>query len=288
MRTTAPTLLASNVNHWLQTADGDKSMMVRTLDGSIRAFLSDRYRPLDNHDLAEAILPVLQQQELTIVSCELTQTRLYIKAFDKRIEREIERKGTDPAHTFLNDVVFPSITIANSEVGHGSLSVAAGLYTGGCTNFASFHDSRMKKYHVGGKAFAHEDLSALLSDETKRLTDAAVWAQTRDVVRAAFEIAKFEELVGRIQETTTQKITGDVTEVVELTAKEFGMTDTEREGVLKHLIEGGDLSRYGMFNAITRTAEDLESYDRATQFERFGGDLIELSPHDWTVLATAK
>jgi hypothetical protein len=289
-----PDLLARNVNQWLAKLSADatsagkkESRMIRTLDGNVRAVLSDRYRPLENYDLATAVLPVLQEQELVIVSCEITERRLYIKAFDKRIEREIAIKGTDPAHTFLKDVVFPSITISNSEVGSGSLSVAAGLYTGGCTNFASFSDSRMRKYHVGGKALDSADVYALLTDDTKKLTDAAVWAQTRDVVRSAFETARFEELVGRIQQTTTQKIEGDVVQVVEVVGAQFGMNKGERGSVLKHLIEGGDLSRYGVFNAVTRTAEDLPDYERATEFERIGGQIIELDGSQWKKMAAA-
>jgi hypothetical protein len=169
-------------------------------------------------------------------------------------------------------------------VGAGSVSVAAGLYTGGCTNFASFADSRMRKYHIGGKAAGSEDFYALLSDDTKKLTDQAIWAQTRDVVRSAFEMARFDELVGRLQASTEEKIEGEVVEVIEATGKRFGMTENERGSVLKHLIEGGDLSRYGLFNAVTRTAEDLPDYDRATQFERFGGEIVELSSKDWRVL----
>ena len=59
MRTERPELLDRNVNTWLG-ADGDRRM-IRTLDGQVRAVLSDRYRRLDNHDLAEAVLPILQR-----------------------------------------------------------------------------------------------------------------------------------------------------------------------------------------------------------------------------------
>jgi len=34
--------------------------------------------------------------------------------------------------------------------------------------------------------------------------------------------------------------------------------------LLRHLIEGGDLSQYGLINAVTRTAEDAKFYDRAS------------------------
>lgn len=281
-----PRLLAANVNTWLAKAPAEKRL-VRTLDGNVRGFLSDRFRALDNYDLANAVLPVLQEQNLSIVSCELTERRLYIKAFDRGIEREIAVKGTDPAHTFLKDVVFPAITISNSEVGYGALSIAAGLYTGGCTNFAAFSDSRMRKYHVGAKQTGADEVYALLTDETKRLTDAAVWAQTRDVVKSAFEIARFEKLLGRIQETAVQKIEGDVIEVVDVAAEKFGLNKGESKSVLQHLIEGGDLSRYGLMNAITRTAEDADSYDRASEIEAIGGKVIELERNEWERIAKA-
>ena len=47
----APDLLRQNVNHWFQR--NPEIRMVRTLDGEVRAYLSDRYRPLEHCDLAE-------------------------------------------------------------------------------------------------------------------------------------------------------------------------------------------------------------------------------------------
>jgi hypothetical protein len=51
-----PGLLASNINTWLH-ADADNKRMIRALDGKVRAVLSPKYRPLDNFDLASAVLP---------------------------------------------------------------------------------------------------------------------------------------------------------------------------------------------------------------------------------------
>ena len=33
--------------------------MVRTLGGTARAFLSERYRRIDNYEIAEAVLPII-------------------------------------------------------------------------------------------------------------------------------------------------------------------------------------------------------------------------------------
>ncbi len=54
---------------------------------------------------------------------------------------------------------------------------------------------------------------------------------------------------------------------------------------MQHLIRGGDLSAWGLANAITRTAEDAADYDRATELEVAGGRVIELGPADWKALA---
>lgn len=281
-----PQLWESNVNTWLNANPAKR--LVRTLDGSARAFLSERYRPLDNEQLAEAILPVLVDLDLEIMSAEITDRRLYVKAVDRRIlvDMPTGKKWGDGSHTFF-DTHSPAIIISNSEVGCGSLSIEAGIFTKLCTNLAIASTRSMRKYHIGRAGGNEENIRELLTDETKRLSDAAVFSQARDVVKAAFDRAKFESLVGEFQETTTQMIEGDPVKAIELVAKEFTLNDGERGSVLKHLISGGDLSRYGLLNAITRTAEDLPDYDRATDFERMGGKVIELPRRDWDRIAKA-
>jgi hypothetical protein len=76
--------------------------------------------------------------------------------------------------------------------------------------------------------------------------------------------------------------------VVEVTAKRFGLTEPERGQVLRHLVDGGDLSRYGLANALTRASQDVESYDRATDLERLGGMIVELPRQAWQELATVR
>lgn len=288
MREEAPTLLAENVNTWLQMLGRDTKQnkrLVRVLDGNVRGLLSDRYRPLDNYDLAQAVLPVIKDQNLHIVSCEVTERRLYIKAFNQDLAEEIMRTGHD--HIAKKDVCSPVICISNSEVGNGALSIIAGIFTKGCTNLAFFDDSKMRKYHIGKVTGTTDEIQAVLSDQTKRITDAAVWAQVRDIVNSAFDPHRFKELIGRIQETTEQPIEGDVVKVVNLTGEKFGFTKAENKGVLDHLIKGGDLSRYGLFNAVTRMSADLTDYDRATEVERVGGRVIELANNEWEKLAKA-
>lgn len=289
MLTEAPSLLATNVNRWFKKYPAPR--MVRTMDGTVRAFLSDSYRPLENFDLAQAVLPVLTDLKLDIMSCEVTERRLYIKAVDENIKADIPTGKSlgDGGHTFF-DTCSPAVIIANSEVGLGALSIDSGVFTKVCTNLAAISGGGMKRRHLGARHdLGGETVRHLLSDDTKRATDKAIWMQVRDVVKGAFEEARFQAHCDKLKGMSAQRLErgADPVKFVELSCRRFGITETEEKSVLTHLIEGGDLSRYGLFNAVTRTAQDIASYDRASELERLGGDIIELPANDWKALARA-
>lgn len=42
-----------------------------------------------------------------------------------------------------------------------------------------------------------------------------------------------------------------------------------------------------MLNAVTRTAQDVESYDRATELEELGATVMTLPSAQWKQLASA-
>ena len=70
-------------------------------------------------------------------------------------------------------------------------------------------------------------------------------------------------------------------DVVQLTAQSYGINAEEQEGILKYLIEGGDLSLYGLSNAVTRTSQNVVSYDRATTLEGIGWQVATMEPAQW-------
>lgn len=286
MREHAPELLAQNVNHWF--AANQSRRLVRTMDGTTRAFLSDGYKPLENEDLAEAILPVLLQMNLEILSCQITERRMFIKCVDQQLMRDVpsgKRMG-DGGHTIF-DTCSPAITISNSEVGAGQLSVESGVYTKACTNMCTFAKDGMKRRHVGARHELTDNLQHLLSDEAKRKTDEAIWLQVRDVVKGAFNEARFDARCKQLGDMSEQKIEGNPVEVVNFATKKFGLTEGEGSSILRHLIEGADLTRYGLFNAVTRSAEDHDDYDRASELETLGGKIVELPRNQWQEIARA-
>lgn len=106
MRQENPALLDSNINSWFNAAP--EKRMLRTLDGKLRAFLSDRYRRLDNLELVDHVLPVIASMKgCEIVSCDVTETHLYLKVINKAMKTEV----------VPGDVVQAGFVISNSEIG---------------------------------------------------------------------------------------------------------------------------------------------------------------------------
>lgn len=70
-------------------------------------------------------------------------------------------------------------------------------------------------------------------------------------------------------------------------AERFGLDETESASVFRNLIEGGNLTQYGLHAAVTRAAQDADTYDRATELEYMGGRIVELPANDWTRIAEA-
>jgi hypothetical protein len=293
MQEHAPDLLATNINRWF--AKYPAARMVRTLDGRARAFLSDAYRPLDNFDFIEAVYPILEKRKLTLMACEVTDTRLYLKAVDEQLFKDVPVgfKMGDGSHKIF-DTCAPAIILSNSEVGYGRLVIETGVYTSACTNMALFAGGggSFKRTHIGARhkiadGVSTEEFDSIMSDATKKKTLEALWSQAGDVIGAAFSTKVIGERLEKLADAAGYQITGNIEKVVEVAAEKFGLNDGERGSVLRHLIEGGKLSKYGLHAAITRAAQDCESFDRATDLEYLGGKVIELPKTEWEVLAKA-
>lgn len=277
MQSQKPELLAQNVNAWL--SDRENSYMIRTMDyggGRVaRALLSDRYRRIDNMEIASAVLPLFAgSDQYEVISSEVTENRMYLKILSRRLEMEV----------VPGDYVQAGVVISNSEVGLGSVNVQPLVYRLICTNGMIVNDMGERKNHVGRAAKAVEDSFHIYSDETMEAEDKAFLLKLRDVTMAAIEEGRFAQVVGKLKESAGIPITGKVTEVVELTGKTYGFNTDEQDSILQYLIAGGDLSQYGLSNAITRASQDVESYDRATALEGIGWQVAAMPATQWKEL----
>lgn len=265
-------LLAENVNWWWQHQP--ESRMLRTLlNGQhiARAFLSERYRPLENSDLAAVIMPKLEQLKCEVLSCEITETRLYIQAATPKIEAKL-----------VGDVVRAGIVVSNSEVGSGALALDPLLYYLRCLN-GMVMPRVMSRYHIGRRndpMFELDQAAEYYTDKTRELDDRAFWSKVNDVAEGLFDKGRFTAMVEKFENANDQKI-GKVTDAVVDVTERFRLNEAESTAVLNHLIEGGNTSLFGLINAVTRTASDVESYDRSVELQRIGGQILELPKSTW-------
>lgn len=269
----APDLLATNVNRWFR--DNPERRMIRTLAGRDRAFLSDRFNRIEHEEIAKAALPVLADiPDVQIISSEITERRMYLQAVTPRLQGDVK----------VGDTVQAGVLISNSEIGFGAVLVTPLIYRLVCKNGMVVPDGRLRASHIGRRV---EDNEELWADDTRQADDRAILLKVRDTVRACVDEAQFRTRVAKLSGLTEGKVTGDPTKVVGLLAAKVGANEEETGGILRSLIEGGDLSAWGLLNAVTAQAHSATSYDRAVEFEQAGGALVELSRDEWRGILNA-
>jgi hypothetical protein len=267
MATTAPDLLATNVNAWFHQAP--ERRMLRTLGGDLRAFLSNRYLRTENEEIAGVALPVLAElPNVQVPSCEVTDRRLYIHFTVPTVQAEVR----------VGDVVQAGGIISNSEVGCGAVSVSGLLWRLVCKNGMKTNDA-YRRAHIGREV--QDDGELEWADDTRRSDDQTVLLKVRDMVRAVIDEGRFRAQIDKLKELAGVKVTGHPERAVEVLAAKVGASEAERGGILRALIEGGDLSAWGLINAVTAQAHDARDYDRAVELEAAGGAMANMSSAEW-------
>jgi hypothetical protein len=237
---------------------------------------------LDNDDLANVALPVLRENDFEIISAEITERKFYLKATTAKIQNEVKP----------GDVVQADIVISNSEIGQGTLKIEPLLYFLVCSNGLVMPEASMRRQHVGRHTGDLEAAAQYYHQETQRADDVAFWLKVRDVLTGTLKQPAFAAYLQRLRGAAAEPIAADPIAVVEVTAKRYRFTDPEKNSVLRHFLGGHnhqqELTRYGLMQAITRTSQDIDDYDRASEFEQLGGQIIEMAPTQWKTIAEAR
>lgn len=263
LRKEKPDLLVHNINELILEETDER--LIRTIGSRVRAYLSDTFRRLDNFDLAVHLLPVLREVEgLVPISSSITEDHLNLKYVTPKIEDRI-REG---------DVVQYGISIQNSEVGLGMLRVEPLIFRLVCSNGLIRSDEGLRQRHAGK---VERTRIGVYSQETISQDDKAFWMKAVDQVRHMMRPETFHQITDRMRDTVEVRLTDPQKAVKDVTQR-HDLTSLEHQRVFEHLLADGDLTEWGLVNAITRTAHDTEvvtSYERATELERLGGKLLD-------------
>ncbi len=255
-------LTAQNVNAWLEKS-GDRRL-VRIADGHIRALLSDRYRVLDNYDLAMLTMDRARDHGATVQECQLTESRMYVKLVVPNYKEEIA-KGDD---------VVPGLVVSNSEVGEGAFRVEPFLFRLVCSNGLIGADS-LYKVHISGHRLELGQLD-IFKDDTKRAMDQALWEQVRDIIDATFNRDILRILVAQLKASKEVPIEKPQ-ERIDVTARDLSLSDKAKLDLLRYFAKEGD-TLFGLVNGITRLARDFKDYDEQVRVERYAGEVLRVAP----------
>jgi len=285
LRQDQPELLAENVNTLFHREP--ERRMIRTLDGNARAFLSDRYRRIDNEQIFRAAGQALVDSgaPVEVLSTDVTEQKLYLQVKFPKLEGEV-KKG---------DPVQGGLIITNSEIGSGALEIRPIVYRLVCTNGMvapySPDEGRLRRSHIGRKVEAGEDFT-VYSDETLRADDHALMLKIRDSIKALSNPELFVQLMEELRASAAGATIQRPVKAIEELAKVIPLREKEQELVLENLLRGDtglgtDLSRWGLLNAVTRSANEHESYDRAVELQEAGGRILTLNDSAWSQIAEA-
>lgn len=268
-----PELWAENLNTWFQKEP--ETRLVRTLEDRARAYLSNRYMPLDDDEFVSTVMPIVADAGGKVVSTSITETKTYIKFVSERLTRDVQK----------GDPVQFGIAFSNSEVGAGRLTGSLFCYRLVCLNGQVIKDEEFATNHVGRQR-SSIDLEKVMELDTIHADSKATMLKMRDYSAALLSSTFIDRQVERMQGLTEMPIDSPI-KAVEVVTKKHSFNESTKDNILTHLIQGGDLTMWGLQNAITRAAEDEQDYDEATRLETIGGDMLTLTRQDYKVLAEA-
>ena len=269
-------LAASNVNAWLQKRDqdGNGKLLIRTVDKKVRAVLSNRYRVLDNYDLAMLAMERAKEHEAVIQRADLTDQRMYVKLvvpkYKEYLEFTPEEKAAHTWHSAADDEVIPGLVISNSEVGSGAFRVEPFLFRSACVNGVIL-ESTLYQIHLGREL----DLGKVIfTDDTRRLEDQLIWSKVRDVIDATFNPEVLRAIVDKLRATKGILIPEErIPSVVDTVVKDTQLSKEKRDALLTYFGREGN-SVFGLVNGITRLAQDFENADDQVALERYAGKIL--------------
>ena len=259
-------LLQDNFNYWMHKTP--KQQMIRTQGTTARAFLSDKYKRVDNEEIAQTVLPILVNEGYEIMSSAITDSKMYIKARLPKLEREVTK----------GDVVQAGVTISNSEVGQGSVSVAPFIYRLVCLNGMTINDARLNSRHLTSSQATIDGVYEILSDESKELDNKALLSKVHDVVLSTSDEVRFNQNVAKMTDATEIKIKSP-TKVIEVLENRYDLSKLEGESILENLVNRRDDTQkfanlWSVVNSITALGNTMDDYDRGTKMQEIGGRLL--------------
>lgn len=227
----------------------DKEWWVRSKDGKCRAFMTDKYGIYDNDFISDILYENFKDRNVDVVgqSFDNGYMNCRIRLLDSYYNAGTKKK---------DDPLYMGIHITNSEIGLSSIGMSLIVYRLVCTNGLIREEKSqvLKQKHIGNGIENRDEIA-------ERLTLAFEFAENNG--KGMME--EFAETQNEIVELPMENI--------QYLSRSKGYSQKFTESVEQNFLEERNNTRYGIINAFTAAARNL-NYEQRLDVEKFAGGLI--------------
>jgi len=255
--------------------------------GVLRAVVSDKFKTFDHPDLLESVLPTLIESDAQweIVNADVTDKRLYAR-FKSLV---ITGHGAN-----VGDLMAQGVVISNSETGHGSALIAQLVWTLDCLNGMQTENKNRTSHLTSSRS--DSETWNILTDESKRLDNAALASKLGDITKHYASREMFETVLEQFRNAATDVVVNGLAAAQPAVAALGGIlklsnaeTSSVLDGLMQTIQQDGyrnePLSRATMVNAVTAAANKAEP-DSVSNWQQLGGKVLNLPDNQWQTVAT--
>lgn len=246
-------LVANHANHFLAKSEGHLMIRGRETGNEIyvRGILSSEYTPFDYTDLIDVFDKILGQtsQSYEITNYALSDGSFHMKIVFPRLTSVVGRTVNNE-----EDAIRVGIHVANSEVGKRMVVVEPMLWRLVCSN------GLMGWVPQGN----------MLRQRHRWLTADEMYGRVVQAVGGALKIGS--DAIDMIKASRQKEIQNPL-EVIEELAKDNNFSQGLSDSIKSAWAEEPEYSAYGVVNAFTRAARDLDA-DSRMDLEIFAGKIM--------------
>tara|TARA_R100000654_G_scaffold60172_2_gene86968 strand:+ start:2795 stop:3964 length:1170 start_codon:yes stop_codon:yes gene_type:complete len=236
-----------------------------------RAFCGDTYKPIDDDLILETMIPVIEEHdtEYVILGGRATMERTYFNIVTKDPVVVMPTANGDRE-------VHLGTSISNSGTGDGAFEGSFFACDAYCLNglrFGQQNHMEFRQVHRGSKI--SQEYGKLQADSFRKAELASLKVLIADATRAALDPKKHAEFAEILKESHKAQVTGDPIEVIKRVGTENKFSDIETK-IAQMAMQNEEANLYGVQAAVTRMAQEVESFSRRVKLEEIAGKLVTL------------
>lgn len=253
--------LASDIlNRHYSNGNAKDRMLLRCVNGELRANLSDRYRRLDSRFLVDAFCKSAKDIDAVPVRGHYSDTRVAVKALLRTVHEPIP-----------GEPVCFGVEWGNSDFGAARHTIRAFILRLTCLNGATMENS-LAQVHVGRTL----DSDTMLSQRTYDYDTKTSASALDDVIRGTLAPERVRLLIEGIQAANAKDIDwrymkGSLAK--KLLKSEMQAVETAFESNDVHNMPAGK-NMWRMSNAISWIAGHSKDEDRKLELQRLAGEVL--------------